>query len=211
MNVLCPLGQAELGLAGQLQYLARASEYLPGDKERDQLFGDFPKVHVPAHQKILVTAVGVAERIGVVLEDIDLTGEAFFAQAFLGGRQARFEQALTRLVVDHQIFDVVTLRGGIFGMTPGVLVEPSTVHQEGVRRPAIGDEAFEDIAENFFDRQIDPPVRREDQAVFVLKAEDARLHDERSVRSSEEGIRLKVRPCRPRSSTATSSPSGANL
>ena len=31
-----------------------------------------------------MTAIGVAERIGVVLEDVDLPGEAFFAQALLG-------------------------------------------------------------------------------------------------------------------------------
>ena len=61
-------------------------------------------------------------------------------------------------------------------MTAGVLIEPSAVDEKGVGRPAVGNQSFEDVAEDFFHRQIDAPVRREDQAVLVFQAEDPLFH-----------------------------------
>ena len=86
MNVLSPLRDEKLGLAGDLQHLAGAAVDLPGHEKGNELFGDFPEIDVPAHEKILVTAVGIAERIGVVLENVDLSGQPLFAQPFFSGR-----------------------------------------------------------------------------------------------------------------------------
>ena len=159
MDVLRPLGDEELGLAGDLEDLAGAGENLPRDEEGNELLGHLPKIHVPPHQEILVAAVRVAQGVRVVLEDVDLAGKTLLAEPLLGGGQARFQEALARLVVQHQVFDVVALRRGILGMAPGVLVEARAVHEKRVRGPAVGDEPFEDVAEDLLDGKVDPAVR----------------------------------------------------
>mgnify|MGYP003296190190 CR=1 FL=1 len=136
---------------------------------------------------------------------------ADLAQPLLGLVQEVLDDALARLVVNDEVGDVVALRRGVLGVEARVEVEPRAVLEEYVGVAGAGDDLLEEVARDVVGRQAALAVERARQAVFVLEAEDARLHDEeRSVRSSEEGIRLKVRPCRPRSSTATSSPSGAS-
>ena len=88
MDVLRPLGQEEMGPAGDFQHLARSREDLARDEKRDELLRDFPEIEIAPHQIIFVTAVGVPHRIGVVLENINLADKAFFAQALLRHRQA---------------------------------------------------------------------------------------------------------------------------
>ena len=61
-------------------------------------------------------------------------------------------------------------------MTAGVLIEPGAIDEECVGGPAVGDQTFKDVAEDFFHRQIDAPVRREDQAVLVFQSEDPLLY-----------------------------------
>ena len=71
--MLRPLRQAQLRLPGQLQHLTSAGKHLAGHKERDQLLRHFPEIHVPPHQEVLMATVRVAQRIRIVLEDIDLS------------------------------------------------------------------------------------------------------------------------------------------
>src|SRR5438093_6156253 len=157
-------------------------------------------------------AVRVAQGVRVVLEDVDLAGKTLFAEPLLGGGQARFQEALARLVMHDQVFDIVALRRGILGMAPGVLIEARAVHEKRVRGPTVGDKPFENVAEDLLNGQVNPAVRRKDQAVFVFKAEDARLHGvARSDLTSVEPIRRNVRPVRVRSRTATSSPSAPSF
>src|SRR5690606_41960191 len=58
-----------------LGQLAGTQEYLTGEQERDEDVDRAVEVLVPADQVVLVTSVGVAGRIGVVLEDVDLAAD----------------------------------------------------------------------------------------------------------------------------------------
>src|SRR5512147_914327 len=101
--------------------------------------------------------------------------------------------------MDDKVEDVVAFRRGVFRMAAGVLIETRAVDQKRIGRPAVGNQALEDIPEHLFHRQIDPAVRRKDQAVLILKAENplfdgARINHDRvesdytpARRSSTEG------------------------
>src|ERR1051326_8517037 len=109
MNVLGALGDEELRPARALEDLARDRIDLSGDEKGDQLLRHLPKIDVPPHEIILMASIGVAKRIGIVLKDIDLSRETFFPEALLRGWEARLQQALSCLVVNHQIQDTVAL------------------------------------------------------------------------------------------------------
>ena len=95
---------------------------------------------------------------------------------FLGRRETGLQEAFPRFVVDDEVQDVVALRGRILRVAPGILVEPSPVDEERVGRPAVRDETLENVTQDLLHGQIDAPVRREDQAILVLEAEDSLLH-----------------------------------
>ncbi len=78
-DVLGPLAHAEHGPAGGLEHLAGAGVDLSADEERDQHLGIGAEIVAPAGQVVLVAAVAVARRVGVVLEQIDDTPDALFA------------------------------------------------------------------------------------------------------------------------------------
>ncbi len=59
-DVVGALGQAEHRAARGLQHLARADDELAGDEERDEDVGQPAELPVPAHEVVLVAAVGVA-------------------------------------------------------------------------------------------------------------------------------------------------------
>ena len=88
-----------------LQHLAGAADDLPGDQERDQDVGEPAELAVPADQVVLVAAVGVAGGVGVVLEQVDVAGDALLAQPPLGVDQQALEDPLPRLVVRDQVGD----------------------------------------------------------------------------------------------------------
>ena len=176
MNMLRPLRNEVLRLARHLEHLPRAREHLPRHEKWDQLLRHLPKIHIPAHQIIFMAAVGIAQRIRIVLENINLSRKPFLTQPLLRRRQAGLQQPLARLVVDHEVRNVVALGRGVFGMAAGVLIEPRAVDEKGVGGPAVGNQAFEDIAQHLLHREIDAPVRGEDQPIFIFEAEDSRFH-----------------------------------
>jgi hypothetical protein len=104
-----------------------------------------------------MASVGIAERICIVLENVDFPGQTFFPQSFLSRRQTGFKQSLTGFIVDDKIKNVVTLGGGILRMAAGVLIKPSPVYQEGVGGPAVWNETFKNIPQHLLHRQIDRP------------------------------------------------------
>src|SRR5208282_1901429 len=65
---------------GVCSTFARTADDLPGDQERDQDVGQPAELAVPADQVVLMAAVGVARRVRVVLEQVDVTGDALFTQ-----------------------------------------------------------------------------------------------------------------------------------
>ena len=73
MNMLRPLGNEVLRFPRDFQHLPRAAIDLPRHKERNELLRDLPEVDVPAHEKVFVAPVGIAERIRIVLENVDFS------------------------------------------------------------------------------------------------------------------------------------------
>ena len=130
--MLGPLAQAEDGASGGLEHLAGPGEDLPADQEGNQHLGVVGEVIPPAGQVVLVTAVGVARRVGVVLEQVDVASDPLLAQPGLRPFDQLGQDPLPRLVVDHQLGDVVAFRGGVFGVAAHIEVEASTVLQEDV-------------------------------------------------------------------------------
>ena len=139
-------------------------------------FGQPLEGHVPAHQVVLVAAVGVSRRVGVVLEEEDVAGDAVLAQPLLRLVQEVLDDTLARLVVDDELGDVVALGSGVLGMEAGVEVEPRAVLEEdvGVARP--GDDLLEEVAGDVVGREAALAVEGAGQAVLVLEAEDPPLH-----------------------------------
>ena len=161
-----------LRFARYLQDLSRSAIDLPRDEERNELLRHFPKIDVAAHQEIFMAAVGIAERVRIVLENVDFPGQTFFPQPFFSRRQTGFKKPLTGFIMDDEIKNVVALGGGILRMAAGVLIKPSAVHQKGVGGPAVRNETFKNIPQHLLHRQIYPPVRRKDETVLILQTED---------------------------------------
>jgi hypothetical protein len=67
-----------------VQHLAGAAGDLAADQERDQDVGQLLEVSRPADEVVLVAAIGVARRVGVVLEDVDLARDALVGEPLLG-------------------------------------------------------------------------------------------------------------------------------
>src|SRR5262249_5333428 len=132
---------------------------------------------VAAHQVILVTAVRVTGRVGVVLEEQDVAGDAVLAESLLGLVQEVLDDTLTGLVVDHELGDVVALRRRVFGMESRVEIEPRTVFQEHVGVARAGDDLLEEVASDVVGRQAALTVECAGQAILVLEAEDPSLHE----------------------------------
>src|SRR4029077_5676074 len=83
-DVLRALRQAVVEAARRLQHLARARENLPGDEEGNERLGQALERHVARDQVVLVAAVGIAGRVGVVLEEQDVAGDPVLPQPLLG-------------------------------------------------------------------------------------------------------------------------------
>ena len=175
-DVLGALAQAVVEAARRLQHLAGPREDLPGDEEGDERLGQPLEADVTADQVVLVAAVGVARRVGVVLEEQDVAGDPVLAQALLGLVQQVLDDALAGLVVDDQLGDVVALGRGVLRVEAGVQVEPRAVFQEHVGVARAGDDLLEQVAGDVVGRQAALAVQGTGEAVLVLEAEDPALH-----------------------------------
>ncbi len=131
-NVLGTLAQAEGCRLGGLQHLAGPADQLAGDQEGKQHVGDPGKLAGPHDQVVLVAAVGVARRVGVVLEQIDVAADAFVGKPLLGVDEQVFEHPFAGPVVGDQLHQAVAFGGGVLGMTAHVEVEAGPVTQEHI-------------------------------------------------------------------------------
>src|SRR5207253_2062991 len=147
-DVLGPLADAVHRAARGLQHLAGTRIDLTADEEGDEDFGVVTEVVAPAGEVVLVTSVRVACRVGVVLEEVDDTADALFAQSLLRARQQALEDALPRLVVAHEVVDGIAFGSGVLGVAADVEVQAGTVLEEDVARPTPADDATKEIAGN---------------------------------------------------------------
>ncbi len=129
-----------------------------------------------ADQVVLVAPVGVAGRVGVVLEEEDLAPDPFLGQPLLGGTDQALQDSLPSLVVSDHVVEVVALRGGVLGMAADVQVEPRAVLEEHVRRAAPADHPPEEVARHLVGAQSPLTPQGAGHPVLVLDAEDASLH-----------------------------------
>ena len=172
MNVLGPLRDEVLRFTRHFQDLSRSAIDLPRDEEGNELLRDFPKINVAAHEEVFMAPIGITERICIVLENVDFSGQTFFPQSLFSRRQAGFKQSLTGFIVNDEVENIIALGGGILRMAASVLIEPSAVHQERVGRPAVWNETFKNIPQHLLHRQIDTSVRRKNEAVLILQTKD---------------------------------------
>ena len=161
---------------GRLGDLAGPDDDLPGHQERDQDVGELAELAGAADEVVLVAAVGVAGGVGVVLEEVDVAGDALVVQALLGVEEQALEDPLPRLVVGDQLDDVVALGGGVLRVAAHVEVEAGAVAQEDVGRPAPADDLAEQVARHLVGAQPALALERARDAVLVLDAEDAPVH-----------------------------------
>ncbi len=94
----------------------------------------------------------------------------------LGVHQEALEDALARLVVRHQLGDVVALGGGVLGVGAHVEVQAGTVAQEHVAAAAPGDYAAEEVPGHLVRGQPALPAERTGDAVLVLQPENSAVH-----------------------------------
>ena len=67
------------------------------------------KLVAARRQVVLVTAVGVACRVGVVAEQVDVAADALLGKALLSRVEELFEDPLPRLVVGDEVVERVAL------------------------------------------------------------------------------------------------------
>ena len=175
-DVLGPLGDRVRGATGGVQDLAGAGVDLAADEERDQHLGVVAEVVVAAGAVVLVAAVAVAGRVGVVLEQVDRAADRLLGEALLGRLDEALEDPLARLVVDDQLVQRVALGCGVLRVRPDVEVQPSAVLQEHVGAATPADDTTEQVAGDLVGAEPALPAQRARHAVLVLEAEDPPLH-----------------------------------
>ena len=114
--VVGTLRETETGLIANCQQLARAGEDLAGDEKGNERVGKFPEVPRAAHEVILVTAVGVAGRVRVVLKKVNRAWQPVLDEARLGVGDEPFKDPLPAAVICHELTDVVTFCRRVFGV-----------------------------------------------------------------------------------------------
>lgn len=106
----------QYGAPRGLQNLARAAQQLTGDKEGNEDVREPGELPVACDEIVLVAAVGVAGRVRVVLEEVDVARDSFLVQASFGVHQESFENALACFVVRDQFGHIVTFGCRVFRM-----------------------------------------------------------------------------------------------
>ncbi len=123
-----------------------------------------------------MAAVAVARRVGVVLEEEDVSGQPVLAQALLRLVPEVLDNPLARLVVADELGDVIALGRRVLGVEPGVEVEARAVLEEDVRVAGPGDDLLEEVPRDVVGRQLTLAVQGAGETVLVLEAEDPAFH-----------------------------------
>src|SRR6202043_3227884 len=175
-DVLGALAQAERRRLGRLQPLARATDQLAGDQERQQHVGDPGELASADDQVVLVATVRVARRVCVVLEQVDVAADALVGEPLLGVDQQVFENPLARAVVGDQLNQAVALRGGVLGVAADIEVQARAITQEDVRAAAPRHHTAEQVARDLVRTEPAVAVERAGDTEFGLDSHDPTLH-----------------------------------
>src|SRR5664279_6591717 len=131
-DVVSPLAEAVGRPAGCGGDLAGATGDLTADQERNQDVGQPLKLSRSSDQVVLVAAVGVAGRVGVVLEDVDLAGNTLVTNPLLGVGDKSLDNALSSFVMGDQLSDVVTFGCRVLGVAAHVKIQPGAVGEKHI-------------------------------------------------------------------------------
>src|SRR5947209_10734809 len=188
-----------------LQHLAGTADDLACHEEWDQHVGEPGELAVTADEVVLVAAVGVAGRVSVVLEEVDVARDPFLAEASLRVHEQALEGALPGLVMGDEVDEVVALGRGVLRVAADVEVEPGAVLQEDVAAAAPRHDPAEEVARHLVRAEPALTTERARDAVLVLEAIDPAVHAVSlgGRASCEELFELRVRkpaelPSRPR-------------
>src|SRR4029453_10841712 len=113
---------------------------------------------------------------GVVLEQVDLPADALLVQTDLGRGEERLEDPLPRLVVSHQVRDLVAFGRRVLGVRADVQVKPGAVLEEDVRGASPVHDPSEQVPGHLVGREPPLSAERAGDAVLVLEPEDASFH-----------------------------------
>ena len=141
-----------------------------------------------------MAAVGVAGRVGVVLEQVDVALDAVVGEPLLRVDHQALEDPLPRPVVRDEVDQVVAFGRRVLGVAADVEVEAGAVAQEDIAAAAPGDDAAEQVAGHLVGRQTALTLERARDAVLVLDAEDPPIHGLSLVRERpQRGISAPTR------------------
>src|SRR6185312_13885231 len=175
-DVLRALADAVLRPPGRVQHLAGAAYELPRDEERHQHISDLGEVADPGDAVVLVAAIGVAVAIGVVLEQVDVAGNALARQPVLGVDDQVLQDALPGPVVIDELDEIVTFGCRVLRMRAHIEVDPGSVAEKDVTAPSPGHDPAEQVARNFVRSESSRAARGARDAVLRLKSEDSAVH-----------------------------------
>jgi len=174
--VVCPLADAVCRSTGCGSDLAGATDDLTADQERNQDVGQPLELPCPADEVVLVTAVGVARRVCVVLENVDIARNTLVSNPLLGVGDKSLDDALSGLVMSDQLSYVVTFGCGVLRVAAHVEIQPRAVGEKHVRGPTPRHDLAEEVARHLIGSQTSLTVKRAGDPVLVLDTEDAAIH-----------------------------------
>src|SRR5262249_53053943 len=96
-DVFGALTDAVDGTASRRHHLASPADQLTGHQKRDEDVREPAELTVPSDEVVLMTAIGVARGVGVVLEQEDVPRDALVVKPLLRVEHQPFEDPLARL------------------------------------------------------------------------------------------------------------------
>ena len=95
-DVVCALAYAVPSTSRGVENLPRARNDLTRNKERDEPLREGEKVGGTIDEEVLVTSVGLARRVCIVIEQIEVASNALFAEHHLRIHREGFQRSLPR-------------------------------------------------------------------------------------------------------------------
>ena len=161
---------------GVLEDLSSSGPDLTTDQERDDDLVVAGEVVVADRHVVLVAAVRIVRRVGVVLEEEDVAIYPLLPEAILGAGCQLFKDPLAGLVMCDDVSHRVALRRGVLGMGPDIEVEAGPVHKEDVRTAAPRDHPSKQVPGDLVRAETTGPVHGACDPVFVLESVYPTVH-----------------------------------
>ena len=188
-DVFRTLREAERRGLRRLQHLAGAADQLARDEERQQDIRNAGELTGARDEKVLVAAVRVSGRVGVVLEEIDVATNTLLGESRLGVDQQFFEHTLTGTVVIDQLDEAVALGRRVLRVRTHIQVQAGSVTEEDVGAATPRHDTTEEVTSNLVGAQSPVPVKGAGNAEFRLDTHDSSLH------TSTVQPECEVHPC----------------